>query len=351
MLKPVSFCSWSTYVNAGLPLFLAPCFGSHHYRDHHYYSFALRSFQFLFFNSLLFADDSDYELDKWNEDDERKQEEGESDLEDEAKDKNAFIDDEADESDNDNDIAGHDIDSGSEGDISDGDESDDHSAEEKTAFSDDGLSKPTAKLKSQKKLNKSKLPNFNVDDKTMDLFGDSRSRSDAKGESNDSMAKIGHAERDSEDSTASLCLRLDSVEDGDESNFNFPSLPMSSNTRTKIDSKVDKSLTNISEVSQESSQSSFGGLLGSEFGESANSLEASSDSSRIPPGQGGGNAQGNNELHSGKKTPELFSSYSRLRNLIGMNSDDVSNSTKKVSRYNGLWPCTFLRLSVFLLFF
>ena len=28
MLKPVSFCSWSTYVNAGLPLFLAPCFGS-----------------------------------------------------------------------------------------------------------------------------------------------------------------------------------------------------------------------------------------------------------------------------------------------------------------------------------
>ena len=28
MLKPVSFCSWSTYVNASLPLFLAPCFGS-----------------------------------------------------------------------------------------------------------------------------------------------------------------------------------------------------------------------------------------------------------------------------------------------------------------------------------
>ena len=28
MLKPVSFCSWSMYVNAGLPLFLAPCFGS-----------------------------------------------------------------------------------------------------------------------------------------------------------------------------------------------------------------------------------------------------------------------------------------------------------------------------------
>ena len=28
MLKPVSFRSWSTYVVAGLPLFLAPCFGS-----------------------------------------------------------------------------------------------------------------------------------------------------------------------------------------------------------------------------------------------------------------------------------------------------------------------------------
>ena len=27
MLKAVSFCSWSTYVNAGFPLFLAPCFG------------------------------------------------------------------------------------------------------------------------------------------------------------------------------------------------------------------------------------------------------------------------------------------------------------------------------------
>ena len=28
MLKPVSFCSWSTYVVAGRPLFLAPGFGS-----------------------------------------------------------------------------------------------------------------------------------------------------------------------------------------------------------------------------------------------------------------------------------------------------------------------------------
>ena len=28
MLKPVSFRSWSTYVVAGLPLFLVPCFGS-----------------------------------------------------------------------------------------------------------------------------------------------------------------------------------------------------------------------------------------------------------------------------------------------------------------------------------
>ena len=28
MLKPVSFRSWFTYVVAGLPLFLAPCFGS-----------------------------------------------------------------------------------------------------------------------------------------------------------------------------------------------------------------------------------------------------------------------------------------------------------------------------------
>ena len=277
----------------------------------------------------MFLDDSDYELDKWNKDDERKQEEGESDLDEEPKEKNAFVEDEAEESDNnDDDNDGYDIDSGSEGDISDGGESD--VSDEKSVFSDDGLSKPTAKLKSKKKHKESKKSNLNIEDETMDLFCDSRSRCDSKGDSNDSVPKNSKTEKDSGESAVSLSLRLDSVEDGEESNFNFPSSPVSSKLKTKVSSKVVKSLMNISEVSQESSQSSFGDALGSEFGESANSLEASSDSSRIPPAQGENNAQENEEVHSGKKTPELFSSFSKLRNLIGVTTDGDAQSTKKV---------------------
>ena len=279
----------------------------------------------------LFLDDSDYELDKWNEDDERKQEEGESDLDDETKEKNAFVEDEAEESNNnDDDNDGYDIDSGSEGDISDGGESD--ISDEKSAFSDDGLSKPTAKLKSKKKHKESEKLTLNIEDETMDLFCDSRSRCDSKGDSDDSVPKNSKTEKDSGESAVSLSLRLDSVEDGEESNFNFPSLPVSPKLKTKVSSKVVKSLMNISEVSQESSQSSFGDVLGSEFGESANSLEASSDSSRIPAGQGENNAQGNEEVHSGKKTPELFSSFSKLRNLIGITTDGDAQSTKKVCK-------------------
>lgn len=279
----------------------------------------------------LFLDYSDYELDKWNKDDERKQEEGESDLDDKTKEKNAFVEDEAEESDNnDDDNDGYDIDSGSEGDISDESESD--ISDEKSVFSDDGLSKPTAKLKSKKKHKESKKLTLNIEDETMDLFCDSRSRCDSKGDSNDFVPKNSKTEKDSGESVVSLSLCLDSVEDGEESNFNFPSLPVSSKLKTKVSSKVVQSLMNISEVSQESSQSSFGDALGSEFGESANSLEASSDSSRIPPGQGENSAQGNKEMHSGKKTPELFSSFSKLRNLIGITIDGDAQSTKKVCK-------------------
>ena len=171
----------------------------------------------------------------------------------------------------------------------------------------------------------------------MDLYGDSRSRDDSKGESNDSLPTNGNAVKDSGESAASLCLRLDSVEDGDESNFNFPSLPASLKLKTKVGSKVDNLLMNITEVSQESSQSSFGGLLSSELGESTNSLGASSDSSRIPPGQGENNAQGNDELPFSKKTPELFSSFSRLRNLIGMSNDGDAHPAKKVGKEHCLF--------------
>lgn len=274
------------------------------------------------------ADDSDYELDKWNEVDDTKQLEGDS--EEETKDKNAFVDDEADESDNGDDVDNgrYDVDSGSEGDISDGGESD-NSADENSVFSDDGLSASTSNCKSRKKQKKSKQSTVNPEEQTMDLFCDSRSKG---AESDEPLLQNSNTEKDSGESMASLCLRLDSLEDGDDTNFNFPSLPVATKliNKTKTSSKPDKNLTNISEVSQESSQSSFGGGLGSEFGESANSLEASSDSSRIPPGQGDNNAQGNDDRSSGKKTPEPFSSFSRLRNLIGMTSDGDSHSFRKV---------------------
>ena len=278
---------------------------------------------------LYCVDDSDYELDKWNEDDERKQEEGENELEDEeAKDNNPFIEDEADESDNGDDDGRYEIDSGSEGDISDVGESD-NSADENSAFSDDDLPTTTSKRKSRKKQKKFKQTAVNLEEKTMDLFGDSRSKG---GAADESLPKDSSTGKDSGESVESLCLRLDSVEDGDDTNFNFPSLPVSTKHKTEISSKGEKTLTNISEVSQESSQSSFGAGLGSEFGESANSLEASSDSSRIPPGQGdNNNAQGNDDRSSGMKTPEMFSTFSRLRNLIGITSDGDTQSFKKVT--------------------
>lgn len=280
---------------------------------------------------MYFTDDSDYELDKWNEDDERKQEEGDSELEGDdkeedkrAKDKNDFIDDEADESDNDDnfDNGRFDVDSGSEGDVSDGGENDD-SADENSVFSDDELSASKSHLKLKRKLKKSKESAPNLREETMDLFCDSRS----KGLENDEpLQKNSNTEKDSGESVESLCLRLDSLEDGDDTNFNFPSSPVSSKLKAKL-----KNMANISEASQESSHSSIVGGLGSEFGESANSLEASSDSSIIPPGQGDNNAQGINEdRRSGKKTPEIFSSFSRVRNLIGMASDGDTQSVKKV---------------------
>lgn len=277
---------------------------------------------------LHFADDSDYELDKWNEDDERKQEEGESELEEEeTKDKNAFIEDEADESDNGEDDNGrYDVDSGSEGDISDGGESD-NSADENSAFSDDGLSATTSNRKSKKKQKKPKQSMVNLEEKTMDLFCDSRSK---EGVTDEPSLKNSNTEKDSAESVASLCLRLDSIEEGNDTNFNFPSLPVSTKLKTRVNSKGEEHLTNISDVSQESSQSSFGKGLGSEFGECTNSLEASSDSSRIPLGQGDNNTRGNEDRSSGKISPEKFSSFLRLRNLIGITNDGDTQSIRKV---------------------
>ena len=279
---------------------------------------------------LHFADESDIELDKWNEDDERKQEEGDSELEEkeeERKEMNAFIEDEADESDNGEDDDGrYDVDSGSEGDISDGGESD-NSDDENTVFSDDELSETTSNHKSKKKHKKSKQSMVNPEEKTMDLFCDSRSK---EGVLDEPSLKNSNTEKDSAESVASLCLRLDSLEEGNDTNFNFPSVPVSTKLNTGVNSKGEKDFTNISDVSQESSQPSFGEGLGSGFGECSNSLEVSSDSSRIPPGQGDNNTQENEDRRSDKKTPETFSSFSRLRNLIGLTNDGDTQSVKKV---------------------
>ena len=274
---------------------------------------------------LHFTDDSDYELDKWNEADERKQEEGDSELEEEeTKEKNAFIEDEADESDNGEDDNGrYDVDSGSEGDISDGGESD-NSEGENSVFSDDELSKAASNHKSKKKQ---KRPMLNLEEKTMDLFCDSHSKG---GVLDEPSLKDSNTDKDSAESVTSLCLRLDSIEEGDDTNFNFPSLPVSAKLKAGVNSKGEKHLMSISDVSQESSQSSFAEGLGSQFGECSNSLEASSDSSRIPPGQGDNNTGENEDRSSDKKTPETFSSFSRLRNLIGLTNDGDAQSIAKV---------------------
>ena len=274
---------------------------------------------------VYFADDSDYELDKWNEDDEKKQEEGDSDLEEEeTKEKSAFIEDEADESDNGEDDDGrYDVDSGSEGDISDGGDSD-NSADENSVFSDDDLSATTSNHKSKKKRKKLKQSVVNLEEKTMDLFCDSRSKG---GVLDEVSLKNSNTEKDSAESVASLCLRLDSLEEGDDTNFNFPSLPVSTKLNTRVNSKGEKHLTNVSDISQESS---FGEGLRSEFSECTNSLEASSDSSRIDPGQGANKTQENEDRSSDKKTPETFSSFARLRNLIGITNGGDTQSIKKV---------------------
>ncbi|RMX43989.1 hypothetical protein pdam_00017576 [Pocillopora damicornis] len=168
-------------------------------------------------------------------------------------------------------------------------------------------------------------------EETMDLFGfgDSRSRGPENG---GSLENNSNSEKGTGESVESLCLRLDSLEDGDDTNFHFPSSPLLSKMKAKS-----KNVANISEASQESSQSSFGGGLGSEFGGNANSLEASSDSNVIPPGQGDNRVLGMDEDRSpGKKTPEIFSSFSRVRHLMGMGNYGDALSVKKSGKLSQL---------------
>ncbi|XP_029207687.2 claspin-like [Acropora millepora] len=263
-------------------------------------------------------DDSDFELRKWNEDNDKKQKGGNTDLDEGNQEENVFLDVEAEESDAGNNYDdGWDIDSGSDGDISDDGEGDD-----RNSVSGDSL---TYKRKAKRKLKELKLSKIDNEEKTMDLFGDSRSHSDAKIDSNDTFPRNDKEEFANEEPASRLCLRLDSVEDDDESHFSFPNSPSSSRNKTKSSFGVQKAMTDISEVSQESS---VGCAAGSEFGESVNSLDASSDSSRIQAAQEKDSAS--------KKTPELYSSFSKLRNLIGMPASQDNPSLRKPGKLSQL---------------
>ena len=133
----------------------------------------------------------------------------------------------------------------------------------------------------------------------------------------------------------SLSLRLDSLEDTEDTAFNFLPSAGPENLTSKYKGKakatlgLDKPAVTVSDLSQESSQSMFDRRVSSEFSESCNSLEASNESSRIPPGQGEGSGK---VVHasSGRNTPELFTPFSRLRNLLGGTTQATERTFKKV---------------------
>lgn len=242
--------------------------------------------------------------------DERKQEEGESDDGDGNKrDKKNFNFEE------------NEIDSGSEGDVSDFEND-----KESVVFSDKVNSTAHEVLRNKKAKNdeSSKTGNLKVqevspqerrsspdtskgiqlDDRTMDLFGtDSRSHTDTQ----DSL--ITNSEE-----VSSLRLRLDSFEDENSNAFGLYSNRNSTNAFTKVKGshKVGdcKSPVNVSEASQDSI---IDRRLSSDF-------DASNDSSRIPAGQGEGSKR-TYSVDSDRKTPDLFpSSLSRIQSLLGGSS-------------------------------
>lgn len=148
-------------------------------------------------------------------------------------------------------------------------------------------------------------------------FGDSRFR----GLENDGfLENNSNSEKSIGESVESFCLRLDSLEDGDDINFYF----FSSLVLFKMKVKS-KNVVNIFEVLQEFSQLSFGGGLGLEFGGNANSFEVSSDSNVIFLGQGDNRVFGMDEDRSlGKKIFEIFLFFFRVRYFMGMgNYGDV----------------------------
>ena len=179
---------------------------------------------------------------------------------------------------------------------------------------------------------KSKQATVNcMEEQTLDLFNDSSAQYATK--EMDRLRTISNRSEGDESggSFGSLHLRLDSMEDDEDTAFTFPRSPVNSKVGSRGNkSKVSTSFTNFSELSQQSSQSStcMQRLVSSELGESANSLEASSDSSRIPPGQGDGVGT-NGEMCSGRDTPEIFS-FARLRHLISPPSEGTEQATKKV---------------------
>ena len=289
---------------------------------------------------LMVPTDSDYELDRWNVDDEKKQEDGESEH---GKNENN-------EGENGNEKFNffEEIGSGSEGDVSDFEDGD--SVDKESVFSDIetnfrkkeylrdgqvtngstsmGLHRQVQYLHTLDRHSQDTTNCVHVDDRTMDLFGsDSRSRTDTQ----DSLVNVTNQnhkfEKSSDGNTENLgsyCLRLGSLQDENENAFSSYSNRNSNTTYTKVKEtrKTDDYKLPIS-LSEASQESSIDRRLSSDF-------EASNDSSRIPAGQGEG-TKTTFRFESGRNTPELFtSSLSRLQCLLngcGPSNQDVGQTS------------------------
>jgi hypothetical protein len=260
--------------------------------------------------------DSDYELDKWNEADEKKQEEGDDGDDIQKEDnsvtkKNDFIDEEADE---DDDSRGgfDDINSGSDGDVSDEGNSDDN--DDNSVFSDDEKvkHKKRHKLKKYKKSKEKTQEDIrNHEEGTLDLFN-FNSNSQTGSDDSKNCNPVAGIPKDSEETGPGLCLRLDSIEEDEE---------ISQNSTEKKEFKSPISTRPLSTM-EESSQSSLS------F-QTASDPEGTNESSRIQPAQGGGR---NRPIasDSDRETPELLSMFPRILKHITGNKKTSETQNKKV---------------------
>ncbi|XP_032225776.1 claspin isoform X2 [Nematostella vectensis] len=230
--------------------------------------------------------DSDGELDKWNEIDERRQEEGINFNDDVKTSKSEFVDDEAEDDADDDDDYDYLVDhaSGSDGDVSDEGNCDGEDARGSHKMSKNKIKKLK---KSFKSISNTKLVIQNNDEQTIDLFNDSSSSSKLF-----NMEGARSSKHHSEESEG-LCLRLDSIEDEEEEEEEL----------TKL--KEFKTPAPVS--STETSQSSLA---------ITSDADGSNESSRIQAAQGGGHM-----MRESDTTSELSSLFPHF-------ADRVSDSSR-----------------------